>query len=324
MRQKKYIIGAISLIIVTLGIWLFFSEIKKTPKLEETAKPQVQETNSKKPSLKPSSEKPKQMKSAELPKYDLMDESSYSLSTVAEFAKLPDGIKNVVKNVAESYQNVYTTYSEKDNIVFIVQELISDKPYSRHGLRKVSISTIDGKVQEKTIGYDSKDEESELDMWQYEKISGHELPVKHTKYNENKEVEFVETWNYNPDENIKYEVKDQFGKPISVMKETLEGDSGLRQEHVFYDSEGNTKLNISASWEGPNIVRFTYFNPDDSVNNIISISEYQDGLKTKETVYNSDYKLRNIYTSDYEEGVRKDIKIFDSDNKEVDKLLSKE
>ena len=52
------------------------------------------------------------------------------------------------------------------------------------------------------------------------------------------------------------------------------------------------------------------------------MSEYQDGLKTKELIYNKDYKLVNTVTSDYIDGERKDIKIFDTEGNETDKISS--
>lgn len=52
------------------------------------------------------------------------------------------------------------------------------------------------------------------------------------------------------------------------------------------------------------------------------MSEYNDGLKTKETVYSSDYKLQNTYNAGYKDGERVTIKVLDSSNNKVEEIIS--
>ena len=164
--------------------------------------------------------------------------------------------------------------------------------------------------------------DSNNDNWEYDKNG---KPTKHIIYNNDGDVEYIETWNYTESSPIKYEIKDGNGKIVSVKKETVDNDSNdLRIEHIIYDSEGNTKINVSATYEGADIKRFTYYNADKLNESGSIFGEYQDGQKIKETVYSSDLKVKNVYSSDYDDnGERTDIKVFDGQNNEIEQIVRK-
>ena len=77
-----------------------------------------------------------------------------------------------------------------------------------------------------------------------------------------------ETWNYDDSDPVKYEMKNSDGHVLSVMKETVSGDSEYRQEHIFYDSEGHTKRSFVASYDGADIKWFTYYDAEAPYKNI--------------------------------------------------------
>ena len=112
-------------------------------------------------------------------------------------------------------------------------------------------------------------------------------------------------------------MKNSEGKTISVLKEILESDTNYRKEHIFYDNEGNTKMSLTVNFDGADITRFTYYSPEYSIS---IISEYTDGVKTKESVYNKDYELINILTADYENGERTAITLLDKNEAVLKKI----
>ena len=119
-------------------------------------------------------------------------------------------------------------------------------------------------------------------------------------------------------------MKDSEGKVISIRKETLNNGTDLRIEHLIYDKDGNTKINVSTTFEDADIKRFTYYNADKTNESCSIFSDYTDGQKTKETVYTSDLKVKNTYSSDYKDGNRENIIIYDNKNHELKKLIPEE
>ena len=117
-------------------------------------------------------------------------------------------------------------------------------------------------------------------------------------------------------------MKDDKGNIISLKKETVSNDNDMRVEHLIYDKDGKTKVSVSASYEGADIKRFTYYNADKPAESGSVFSEYADGQKTKETVYNSALKIENTYTSEYKNGERTEIKVFDQNNQEIEAIIS--
>ena len=69
------------------------------------------------------------------------------------------------------------------------------------------------------------------------------------------------------------------------------------------------------------MLRFSYYNAEKPNEGVLILGEYSDGLKMKETIYSSDYKLKNTYTSNYKNGIREDIRKFDENNRETEQLI---
>ena len=200
--------------------------------------------------------------------------------------------------------------------------IIADNPANiRHSIEFTEISVNNGQLNTTTLGYSDKMEDSKNDKWEYNELK---QPIRHTKYNAHGDADFVEIWNYDNNNPIKYEIKDNQGKVISLRKETIEHGTDLRVEHLLYNKEGNTRINVSATYEGEDIKRFTYYNADKPNESGSIFSDYSDGLKTKETVYTSDLKVKNTYTSEYKDGNREDITKWDNKNQEVHKYLPDE
>ena len=55
------------------------------------------------------------------------------------------------------------------------------------------------------------------------------------------------------------------------------------------------KVNLTVNYDGADLTRFTYYNADKLNESGSVISEYKDGVITKETVYTSDYKDRQRF-----------------------------
>ena len=242
--------------------------------------------------------------------------SALPLSAISIISELPKNVKESVLKIAET-SNIYMIQPKREKLL-----VITDNPANiRHGVEFIEISTISGQQTKTTLGYNDKMKDSENDKWEYNEAK---QPIRHTKYNNDGDMEFVETWSYEPNEPIKYEMKDDKNNVISVRKETLENGTDLRIEHLLYDKHGKTEINVSATYEGEDIKRFTYYNAD-KINDSGSIfSDYSNGLKTKETVYTSDLKVKNSYTSEYNDGNREEITKWDNKNQEVHKYLPEE
>lgn len=249
--------------------------------------------------------------------YSNIPSSMLPLSGIAEIADLQPEIQNAVTSIAEN-NNIYMIQRSGNKLL-----IITDNPENiRHNIEFTEISLHNGHQIQTTFGYNDKISDSDNDIWDYDQET--KMPIRHTKYNKNGDVEFTEIWNYQTNEPIKYEMKDSDGRVISIKKETQQGDSDLRVEHLIYDKDGNTKMNVSATYEGEDLKRFTFYNADKPEISGSIFSDYADGLKVKEIVYTSDLKLKEEYTSDYKDGVREDIKKFNDKNVEVQKYTQTE
>ena len=246
--------------------------------------------------------------------YNDLSSSALPLSAITELSDLPDNIKVLVNDISKT-GNIYMLQKHHDKLT-----VISDNTDNiRHGIEFTEISIKNGHQTKTTLGYNDKMTDSQNDIWEYVQETG--LPQRHTKYNSEGDMDFVEVWNYDSNNPVKYEMKDAAGKVISIRKETLNNGTDLRVENLLYDKDGNTLINVSATYDGDDIKRFTYYNADKIGESGSIFSEYSDGQKIKETVYTSDLKVKNTYTSDYEDGYRKDVIIWDSNNNEVTKYL---
>ena len=269
------------------------------------------------------------LKSTE-PKYDLYSTTPYELPlfSVIEISKLSPEIKNSIDKVLEASQGFYFLRNAGNKVFIILQNpLKNSETFSRHDLEFFEIDS-DGKIIPHSAGYTGVNGEAinlaeSLDGdWIFDETIGQSRPIKHTAYDEKGKIKFIETWNYDETEPIKYQMKDSNKKIISILKESQENDSNYRKEHVFYDNAGNTTMSLTINYDGANISRLTFYNSHDLIDSISIITEYTDGLKTKEVIYNEDYTLVNTVTAEYINGDRKTIRMYDSDGKETHKISS--
>lgn len=323
MVAKKVVVG-LSFVVLILGAFLYFSAEKVATTISE------EKSQQKTPQTQSQAIKPKEIEK----KYDLYTTTPYELPlySIVEISTLPIEIKKCIDNLLDKAQGFYFLTYDKENhkIIILLQNPIStENTYRRHDLQFAEIF-FDGKNQYHSAGYNGIHGETENavqnslkkdDYWKFDKTYEPYRPLKHTAYDEKGKVKFSEFWNYDEDSNIKYQMKDSKGNTISILKETFEGDTGYRKEHVFYDNEGNISMNITINYDGANISRFTYYNAK-SNNGLSIISEYTNGLKTKESIYNADYSLKNTVEAEYNDGIRKVIKIKDVDGNEIKKISS--
>lgn len=280
---------------------------KTVKKQDKSFKAGIQQTDSLKP----------EKSNSNIIKADLYNDtpsSALPLSAITEISTLPENVREIVVNISRD-NNIYLVQKHNNKLL-----IISDNPENiRHGIDFTEVTISNGHQIKTTLGYNDKMKDSRNDVWAYKPDTNQ--PVKHMKYNDEGDIEFVEEWNYEPENPVKYEMKDSEGKVISIKKETLSNGTDLRVEHLIYDKDGKTKVNVSATYEGDDIKRFTYYNAD-KINESASVfSDYSEGVKTKETVYTSDLKVKNTYISDYNEGNREDIIIYDNKNQEIKKYL---
>ena len=317
MVRKRFLVGLlIALGVSTVLYWVGQNNVSK----EQIASPKEILSNTEAELVsKPSVVKPVTSK------FDLYSETPYSLPLVSiyEISKLSKPVKKAVDNLLEQSQGFYYLKQIDDKVFVVLQNpvFVSDT-YIRHGLQVAEVNS-DGKVVYHTAGYSGVDgeifapEELKTDSWEYDKEIEPYRPIKHIAYDEKGKVKFVEYWNYAQDESVKYEMRDNLGKTISILKEVVENDVNYRKEHIFYDNEGNTVVSISINFEGADITRFNYYNAKKPESSVVIISDYIDGLKSFEKIYNKDYTLVNILEANYENGERKEIKLFDSEKTEL-------
>lgn len=264
-------------------------------------------------------------------KFDLYSTTPYDLPlfSIVEISKLPPVVKNSVDKLLDESQGFYLLRKDKDKIFVILQNPVTNSDtYPRHNLQVAEID-MDGNVKYHTAGYGGlegeisiSDETQKDDDWEFDNSVEPARPVKHTAFDENGKIKFTEIWNYDEKEPIKYEMKDSNKKIISIFKETLESDSNLRKEHIFYDNNGNTMMSLSVNYDGANISRMTFYNSHDSIDSVSIISEYSNGVKIKELIYDENCELINVVTSSYHDGERESIIIYDKNGTELAKIAS--
>ena len=247
--------------------------------------------------------------------YGKMPSASLPLSSVNIISTLPENVQETISKIIDSSNGVYFIEKEKDKIFMIIDNELNP----RHNVEFVELSTNNPKITKTTFGYNDKINDFSNEIWDYDKET--KQPKKHTTFDENGDIIFVENWYYDSDNPVKYEIKNGDGEVISMRKETQDGDSNLLVEHLLYDKDGKTKMSVTSSYDGADVKRFTYYNSEKPKEGASVFSEYSDGLKTKETIYTTDYKLKNIYTSSYKNGEREDIKVYDENNNEIECLV---
>ena len=238
-------------------------------------------------------------------------------SAIAELSVLPANVQTGINKVIDSYGGILMLKRTKDKIV-----IVAENPENiRHGIDFIEITVPGGHQTVTTLGYNGKIKDADNDNWEYDK---NQLPVKHIKYNSEGDAEYIETWNYDASNPVKYEMKNAEGKTLSIRKETLKDGTDMRIEHLIYDTAGNTKVNVSTTYDGADVKRFTYYNADKPLDSESVFSEYSDGVKIKETVYTSDLKVKNVYEAKYEDGERVEISVYDNNNKEIENIKAEE
>ena len=240
------------------------------------------------------------------------------LSAISEIASLNGNLHKTIKELVDNSTGVLYAKRNGNKLLMVVE----NPDDNRHGLEFIEISA-DGKHEK--IGFllsKYSEGNTDDDLWEYETEEEVKRPVKHTKFNSDGEVEFVETWNYSSDEPIKYELKNKEDKVISLVKETIDENNSMRQEHLIYDKDGKTKLNLTVNYDGADLTRFTYYNADKQEESGSLFSEFKDGIKTKETVYTSDYKVKNVYVPKYKDNERSEIQVLDKENQEVKSIIA--
>ena len=261
-------------------------------------------------------------------KYNLFPETIYNipLMSIVEINKAPESIQKSAEKLLEDAQGFYfVKYDENKRELNVLLEnpVTQGNTYVRHNLEFATVKE-DGSVKYSKEGYSGHDGEianaveTEEDLWEFDKTIEPPRPLKHMVFGDNGQIEFVETWNYDENEPVKYEMKDGDGKIISIVKESADGAT-YRKEHVFYDKDGKTIKSFSVNYDGTDLSRMSYYDADN--NNGLSItSEYSEGNKVKEVIYNQDYELQNTIKSEYENGKRKSVTVLDSDSKEVETI----
>jgi len=323
MVRKRFLVGLIiAIVFANVLYWIQQNDVSKeniiANTLDTSKSESIQETSA-----------PQQIKPV-VPKYDLYSETPYDLplTSIYEISKLSKTVKKSIDKILELSQGFYYLKQIDDKVFVILQNpAYETDTYTRHGLQIAEISQ-EGKITYHTAGYSgingelSLPEETETDTWVYDKSIEPYRPLKHIAYDEKGKIKFTEIWNYSPDENIKYEMKDAKNKTISILKETIETETNYRKEHIFYDNEGNTLVSISINFDEANITRFNYYNAKKPNSSVIIMCDYVDGNKTFEKVYDKDYNLVNIFESAYKDGTRNSISIFDPEKNKLGTINS--
>ncbi len=266
----------------------------------------------------------------DIKKYDLYTETPYDLPllSIYEISKIDETTKKIVDEFLEKSQGFYILKKVDDRILILLQNpIVTTNAYPRHDLQYVEILP-NGEKLFHNAGYTGSEEEVYIDTkttkdnWTFDKTTEPYRPLKHIAKDEKGKTKYTEYWNYSEKEPIKYQMKDKQGLTISLLKETQENETSYRKEHIFYDNSGNISMSITINYDGANISRFTYYNSHNSIDSISILSEFSDGYKTKELVYNENYKLVKTIIPIYKDGIRKELKIFDAEENLIEKISS--
>ena len=329
--KNKTIILLIGLLFISAGLIGYFL-LEKIPVQNKTELKNPAETSQK---TQVNSKQP-QIKDKAAIKTNLYTNSPFTLPflSITEIANLSDSIKPHINKIINSAQGVYLL---KQNLgtkqIIIIPQAPTDESmdfYPRHNLQIIKVSP-EGHISYNHLGYNGVNNEienaiisSKNEDWVFDKSTEPYRPLKHTIYDNKKHVLFSESWNYDETDPIKYELKNGAGNIISIKKETLEGDTGFRQEHIFYDEDGNIEKTVIITYEGADIKWFTYYDSESPEDNITIESIYEDGLKTEEKIYNQEYKLIETIKAKYTNGILAELAIYDNSDNEILRLENNE
>ena len=263
-------------------------------------------------------------------KYDLYSSNSYDLPlfSIVEISKAPLKIKTSIDKILEDSQGFYLLKYDNNKIMAILQNPVEmTNVYQRHNLQIIEIDS-EGKIIYHNAGYSGEDGEifdstsSNKDLWLFDETIEPFRPLKHIAYNEKGKIKFIEIWNYNDDEPIKYQMKDANKKIVSMLKETQDSDYNLRREHIFYDNDGIIKMSLTINYDGANISRVNFYNSHDSIDSISVFTEYIEGNRVKELIYDENFVLKYTVNANYQNDERKKIEVLDSENKKLISISS--
>lgn len=315
MTLKKlllYLIGISLLIWVGYSLFLAYNQADDKEKVIESKK--VEEIPVKK-AVQPVVEKNE--------KADLYSESLYDmpLISIAEISKLSKSKKKIVDNLLENSQGFYYLKVIEDKIFVILQNPVNTSDvFSRHDLQFAEILS-DGKIVYHNAGYFGYEGEHLLEdsneVWTFDESVEVKRPLKHVVYDEKGKIKFTEHWSYNPEDEIKYIMKDSHDKEVSILKESQDNESHYRKEHIFYDNDSQIKMSLTVNYDGANITRMTFYNSHDLVDSVSVFSDYVDGIKTRESVYNEKYELQNTVIPTYKEGIRAKLSVLNAKGEEI-------
>lgn len=327
MGNKRIIllIGVLLIVAGLLGFFLLERDIKsdesdaeKSPaKTVKTAAPAVEQTV--------------ETETVNTSKADLYTNYTGYLPfvSVVEIANLPDARKQKIDAILELSQGCYYLKAVHDGKIFIILQnpvMYGANKFVRHNMQIAEIEP-NGTVTYKNLGFSGEENEVENailpqknEEWVFDESIEPVRPLKHVVYDKKKKVLYSEMWNYDSSESIKYEMKDSEDKTVSIMKEIVNGENEYRQEHVFYDESGNVLRSITINYDGANIKWFTYYDSKNPERSVTIESEYGDGNKVAEYIYNQNYKLTESFKADYNNGDLRGLRVFDSDNKEILRL----
>ena len=241
MNNKKIVV-ALSIMIIAFGI-AYNSKI-----IKQTTTPELQNINKESSIIKKQDKKPTQITAQK--KYDLYTNSLYDLPFISiyEISSLPEQTKKIIDELLEEAQGFYILRNLNDRILVLLQNpVIQANTFPRHDLQFVEIFP-DGKKIFHNAGYTGIDGETtnlvnnNSKNWIFDKSNEPYRPLKHTILNEKGKTKFIEIWNYNPEEPIKYLMKDSKGNVLSILKESNDSESNYRREHIFYSRR---KINIA-------------------------------------------------------------------------------
>lgn len=264
------------------------------------------------------------------PKFDLYSASTYDLPliSIVDIAKLSSTVKKKIDTILEASQGFYLLkYNNEDKKVLILLQnpITESNTFHRHDLQYVVIDE-NGNHTIHNAGYCGLEGETDNivkqdnDEWLFDESTEPYRPIKHIAFDEDGKISFTEYWNYSDNEAIKYEMKDARKKTISIIKETKDNDSNFRREHIFYDNNGSIKMSLTINYDGANLSRFTYYNSHDSIDSLSIMSEFTDGIRSKESVYNEDYQLVCTAIAEIKNGERKSITILDAEGDELERI----
>lgn len=268
-------------------------------------------------------------------KADLYSDAAYytPFASIAELAEISAETKKKIDHLLEISSGCYFIKQnpETKDIYIFLQNPVTDmsERYIRHNLQ---IAHIDGNgnVSYEDIGYSGEYGEisnavtlNKNEEWVFDETIEPNRPMHHVAFDTKNQILYSESWNYDETEPLKYEMKNSAGKTISVMKEYTSGDSEYRQEHIFYDDNGNTVKSITISYDGADIVWFTYYDSNLPDNSITIESVYDNGIKTSEKIYNQAYQLVKSFTPGYTNGSLTSLKVYNSEGKEINYFTKK-